>query len=148
MVGQVKRGFTLIELAMTLLVLALAVGITAPSIARSVDAVRTRAQVAGIATFLRAAREHAVTRNRVYEVRIRTDEGLVELRGRDTAPTTRRLAPGLLVTADPPAARVIIFLPQGQSSGGRLRVEMPGRRAYLITVDALTGRVATRLLDL
>jgi len=148
MVGQVKRGFTLIELAVTLFVLALAVAVTAPSIGRGVDAVRTRAEVAGIATFLRAARDHAVTRNRAYQVRIRTDEGLVELRGGDTAPTTRRLAPGLLVTADPPTARVITFLPQGQSSGGRLRVEMPGRRAYLITVDALTGRVATRLLDL
>lgn len=143
-----KRGFTLIELSVTLLILALAVGVTAPSIARGVDAVRTRAEVAGIATFLRGARDRAVTRHRKYEVRIKTDEGLVELLGGDSAPATRRLAPGLIVTADPPTARVITFLPQGQSSGGRLRVEMPGRRPYLITVDALTGRVAIRLLDL
>ena len=143
-----KRGFTLIELSVTLLILALAVGVTAPSIARGVDAVRTRAEVAGIATFLRGARDHAVTRNRKYEVRISMDEHLVELTGGDSAPATRRLAPGLIVTADPPTARVITFLPQGQSSGGRLRVEMPGRRAYMITVDALTGRVSTRLLDL
>jgi prepilin-type N-terminal cleavage/methylation domain-containing protein len=144
----VKRGFTLIELVVTLFVLALAVGVAAPSIARGVDTVRTRAEAAGIATFLRAAREHAVTRNRAYEVRVRTDEGLVELRSGDAVSATRRLAPGLRVTADPPAARVITFLPQGLSSGGRLRVEMPGRRAYLISVDALTGRVATRRLDL
>jgi prepilin-type N-terminal cleavage/methylation domain-containing protein len=144
----VKRGFTLIELVVTLFVLALAVGVAAPSIARGVDTVRTRAEAAGIATFLRAAREHAVTRNRTYEVRVRTDEGLVELRSGDAVSATRRLAPGLLVTADPPAARVITFLPQGLSSGGRLRVEMPGRRAYLISVDPLTGRVATRRLDL
>lgn len=143
-----KRGFTLIELVVTLFVLALAVGVAAPSIARGVDTVRTRAEAAGIATFLRAAREHAVTRNRAYEVRVRTDEGLVELRSGDAVSATRRLAPGLRVTADPPAARVITFLPQGLSSGGRLRVEMPGRRAYLISVDALTGRVATRRLDL
>ncbi len=143
-----KRGFTLIELVVTLFVLALAVGVAAPSIARGVDTVRTRAEAAGIATFLRAAREHAVTRNRAYEVRVRTDEGLVELRSGDAVSATRRLAPGLRVTADPPAARVITFLPQGRSSGGRLRVEMPGRRAYLISVDPLTGRVATRRLDL
>ncbi len=143
-----KRGFTLIELVVTLFVLALAVGVAAPSIARGVDTVRTRAEAAGIATFLRAAREHAVTRNRAYEVRVRTDEGLVELRSGDAVSATRRLAPGLRVTADPPAARVITFLPQGLSSGGRLRVEMPGRRAYLISVDPLTGRVATRRLDL
>ena len=47
MVGQVKRGFTLIELVVTLFVLALAVGVAAPSIARGVDTVRTRAEAAG-----------------------------------------------------------------------------------------------------
>jgi hypothetical protein len=30
------------------------------------------------------------------------------------------------------------------SSGGRLTVETAGPRTYIITVDALTGRVATR----
>lgn len=146
MVDQVKRGFTLIELAVTLFVLALAVGVAAPSIARGVDTVRTRAEAAGIASLLRAAREHAVTRNRPYEVRVVTEEGLVELRSGDAVSAIRRLPPGLRVTADPPA-RVISFQPQGLSSGARLRVEMPGHRAYLITVDALTGRVATRRVD-
>jgi len=38
------------------------------------------------------------------------------------------------------------WVPAGLSSGARLRVEMAGR-GYLITVDPLTGRVATRRLD-
>ena len=41
-----------------------------------------------------------------------------------------------------------VFLPKGVTSGGRLRVEMPGRRGYLITLDALTGRVSTQRLEL
>jgi len=144
----VKRGFTLIELAVTLFVLALAVGVAAPSIARGTDTLRTRAEAAGIATFVRAAREHAIARNHPYEVRVRTDQGLIELRSGDAVTARRRLAPGLRITVDPPTARVITFLPQGISSGGRLRVEMPGLRSYLITVDALTGRVTTKRLDL
>ena len=143
-----KRGFTLIELVVTLFVLALAVGVAAPSIARGVDTVRTRAEAGGVATFLRAAREKAIIHNQSYEVRVRPAEGLVELRTGDAVSATKRLAAGVRVTADPPSAGTITFLPQGLTNGGRLRVEMPGRQGYLITVNALTGRVSTQRLDL
>jgi hypothetical protein len=79
-------------------------------------------------------------------VQVKSDESIIELRAGDSVPATRRLASGVRVTADPPGARTITFLPQGLSSGGRLRVEMAGR-SYLITVDPLTGRVTTRRLD-
>jgi type II secretion system protein H len=140
------RGFTLIELLVTLFILSLAAAVVAPSVVTGVETLRARTEAAGIATFLRTAREQAVTHNRVYEVRVKSDEGIVELRAGDSVTATRRLAAGVRVTADPPAARTITFLPQGLSSGARLRVEMAGR-GYLITVDPLTGRVATRRLD-
>jgi type II secretory pathway pseudopilin PulG len=38
----------------------------------------------------------------------------------------------------------VTFLPHGMSSGGRFTVETAGPRTYVISVDALTGRVATR----
>jgi len=142
-----KRGFTLIELAVTLLVLALAVAVAAPSLATGLDTVRARAETAGIATFLRAAREKAITHNRPYEVLVRTEDGVIELRTGETVLASRHLALGVRVIADPPTSDTITFLPQGLSSGARLRVEGPGRRAYLVTVDALTGRVATRRVD-
>ena len=143
-----KRGFTLIELAVTLLVIAVAVGVSAPSIARGLDGLRTRAEAAGVATFLRAAREQAITHNRTYDIRVRTDEGLLELRTGDAVRSTRRMATGVHIAIDPPSAPVIAFQPQGVTSGGRLRVEMPGRRGYVITLDALTGRVSTQRLEL
>ena len=143
-----KRGFTLIEVAVTLLIIALAVGVAAPSISRGLDGLRTRAEAAGIATFLRAAREQAITHGQVYEVHVKTDEGFLELRSGDAPPRTRLLASGVRVTADPPSAQIISFLPQGVTSGGRLRVEIPGRRGYLIALDPLTGRVSTQPLDL
>ena len=143
-----KRGFTLIELAVTLLVLAVAVGVSAPSIARGLDALRTRAEAAGVATFLRAAREQAITHNRSYEVRVIPEDGVIELRTGDAVRSSRRMATGVHIAADPPSAPVVTFLPRGVTSGGRLRVEMPGRRGYLITLDALTGRVSTRRLEL
>lgn len=142
-----KRGFTLIELAVTLFVLALGVAVAAPSLSRGVDTVRARAETAGLATFLRAARERAITHNRPYEVQVKTEDGVIELRTGETVLASRRLALGVRVIADPPTSRTVTFLPQGLSSGARLRVEGPGRRAYLVTVDALTGRVATRRIE-
>ena len=146
MMERKTRGFTLIELVVTLFVLSLAASVVAPSVVSGVGTLKARAETAGIATFLRGAREQAVTHNRTYEVRVKSEEGIVELRTGNTVPATRRLAPGLRVTADPPAAQIITFLPQGLSSGSRLRVEMAGR-GFLITVDPLTGRVATRRAD-
>jgi len=143
-----KRGFTLVELAVTLLVLALAVSVSAPSLARGVDTVRARAETAGIATFLRGARERAVTSNRVYEVQVKTEEGVIELRTGETVLAVRRAAPGVRVSLDPPTSGTVTFLPQGLSSGAQLRVEGPGRRAHLVIVNALTGRVTTRRLEI
>ena len=140
------RGFTLIELAVTLFVLSLAATVVAPSVVTGVETLRARTEAAGIATFLRGAREQAVTHNRASEVRVKSDEGIIELRTGDSAPATRKLATGVRVTADPAAGHIITFLPQGLSSGAHLRVEMGGR-GYLITVDPLTGRVTTRRLD-
>jgi len=142
-----KRGFTLIELAVTLFIMALGVAVAAPSLARGLDTVRARAETAGIATFLRAAREKAITHNRPYEVLVRTEEGVIELRSGEKVLASRHLALGVRVTADQPTSGSVAFLPQGLSSGARLRVEGPGSRAYLVTVDALTGRVATRRSD-
>jgi len=142
-----KRGFTLLELAVTLFVLALGVAVAAPSLSRGVDTVRARAETAGIATFLRAARERAITHNRPYEVEVKTEDGVIELHAGQRVLASRRLALGVRVLADPPTSRTVTFLPQGLSSGARLRVEGPGSRVYLVTVDALTGRVATRRLD-
>jgi prepilin-type N-terminal cleavage/methylation domain-containing protein len=142
-----KRGFTLIELAVTLFVLALGVAVAAPSLSRGMDTVRARAETAGIATFLRAARVQAITHNRPYEVRVKTEDGVIELRTGETVLASRRLALGVRVIADSPTSHTVTFLPQGLSSGARLRVEGPGHRAYLVTVDALTGRVATRRSD-
>jgi len=148
----VTRGYTLIEVVVVLLVLALAAGVVVPAIGRSADTLRLRAEVAGVASFLRAAREQAITREMPYEVGVDSEASVLVLRvsagdAGQSAPAvraTKRLSPRLRLEADPPSARVITFFPQGLSSGGRFRIEAPGAVVYLVTVDPVTGRVATR----
>ena len=143
---RVKRGFTLIELAITLLVLAIAAVIVAPSVSRSLDGLRARAEVSGFVGFLRAAREQAVTRGETQEVHLdpQTLTLLITTEGGQAVRSTRGFAYLLRIEADPPNARTVTFRPEGLSSPARFYLVAPGDRRYVVTVDPLTGRVASR----
>ena len=119
-----QRGFTLLELIVALLVIALAVGFAVPAIGRSTESLRVRAEVAGFAAMLRHARERAIV----------TSTAQAEVR------ETRPLSERLTIDADPPPALTVRFEPQGGSNGGDFRVSS-GTIVYRVTVDALTGRV-------
>lgn len=154
---RMKRGYTLIEVVVVLLVIAVALAVGVPAIGRGADGLRVRAEAAGVANFMRAAREQAVTRNRSYEVRVDSEAGVLMLipsatggtggTGAGLVQSMRRVAAPVRIAADPPLRRTVTFLPQGLSSGGTFRVEAPGPRVYVITVDAITGRVVTRRVD-
>jgi prepilin-type N-terminal cleavage/methylation domain-containing protein len=142
------RGYTLIEVVVVLAVLAVAAAVVGPAVGRAANGVKARAEVAAVAGFLRSAREQAVTRQRPYEVVLEPEARALVLRGTGreadgSVQASRYLSPRLRMAAEPASARQVTFLPQGMSSGARFRIDAPGRRAYLVTVDALTGRVRT-----
>jgi prepilin-type N-terminal cleavage/methylation domain-containing protein len=148
----VTRGFTLIEVVTVLLILALAAGVVAPSVGRSLDGLKLRAEVAGVASFLRAARERAITRDIPFQVEIDVEARSLTLRpapAERAAPlerplTVKQLSGSIRIAAEPPSARTIRFLPHGFSSGGRLLIEAPGPVVYEVAVDPIIGRVTTR----
>ena len=139
-----SRGFTLIELAITMLVVALAAAVVAPSMQRGLESLRLRTEVAGVTSFLRAARERAITRRAPVEVAVEAEGRALVLRHGVDTERVRRLT-ALRVEADPPSAPPLTFLAHGASTGGRFRLEAPGSVVYTVTVEPLTGRVtATR----
>lgn len=136
-------GFTLLELLVTLLVLALALGLTAPMLGRSTEAIRARAEIAGFSAVLRHARERAITSGTPHAVVIEPDAHRMVVRagGPDgEIRHTRTLPERVIVEASPSPALTVRFEPQGGSSGGDFRVAAGGV-AYRVTVDPLTGRV-------
>ncbi len=138
-----QRGFTLLELIITLLVIALAVGLTVPAIGRSTESLRVRTEVAGFSAMLRHARERAiVTRTPQAVVIDPAAHRVSRLAGGPEGEVreTRALSERLTVDADPPPALTVRFEPQGGSSGGDFRLSSGGV-VYRVTVDALTGRV-------
>lgn len=136
------RGFTLLELVVTLFVLGLAAVLATPVIGRTTDTLRTRAEVARFAAMLRHAREQAITTNRPYRVVIDPpDRRVTIVAGEDEIRETRVLPPQFEVRpVSNPAALSVRFEPQGVSNGGDFRF-VAGRVVYRVTVDALTGRV-------
>ena len=138
-----SRGFTLLELVITLSIVALAVGLAVPTIARSTDAIRARADVAGFAAMMRHARERAIVTRTSQAVvvdpaarRLSLMSGGPEGEVRESRTLPERLS----IEAEPPPALTVRFEPQGGGSGGDFRLTS-GNVVYRVTVDALTGRV-------
>jgi general secretion pathway protein H len=137
------RGFTLLEVIVTLFVVALAVGIVVPTVGRSTDSIKARAEVARFSAILRHTRERAITARKAHAVVIdpQAHKMTVHTGGPDgEVRETRTLPARLLVEATPPPALTVRFEPQGTSSGGQFRL-VSGTITYHVTVDPLTGRV-------
>jgi len=139
------RGFTLLELIVTLFVIALATAIVMPAIGRGTEGLRVRAEVAGFSAFLRGAREQAVTTRQDLLVTVDPTARLVIEETADNQVRARHSLPdGISIEADPPGALTVRFSPEGFSTGGAFRVASEGGVAYRVTLDPLTGRVRSR----
>ena len=135
------RGFTLLELIVTLVVLAVAVGLVAPTIGRSTEALRTRAEVAGFSATFRHAREQAITTREPYTVAVNpTNRLVIVTTGEDEVRWTRTISSRVDIRAETPGSLAVRFEPQGTSSGGEYRLSS-GKITYRVTVDPVTGRV-------
>ena len=136
-------GFTLLELIITLAILAVVVALVTPSIGRSTEAVRMRAEVAGFSALLRHARERAIVSQKPQAVVIEVANQRMTLRAGGTdgeIRQSRALPDRLTIEATPPPALTVRFDAQGGSSGGDFRLTSGGI-TWRVTVDPLTGRV-------
>jgi general secretion pathway protein H len=135
------RGFTLLELIVTLFVIALAVGVVGPAIGRSTDGLRARADVAGFSSFFRHAREQAITRGEALRVVVEPGaRRLTIVAGEGEIRRTRVFSERLVIDPATPSALTVRFEPEGRSTGGEYRLAT-GATAYRVTVDPITGRV-------
>jgi prepilin-type N-terminal cleavage/methylation domain-containing protein len=134
------RGFTLLEVVLTLFVLALLAGVSVPMIGRSTEAIRARAEVAGFSAVLRHAREQAIATQRPHEVVVDPIEHRVAIVADEKTIKERSFAGRFTVET---TASTVRFEPHGVSSGGEFRVTS-GAVSYRVTIDSLTGRVKAR----
>lgn len=138
-----SRGFTLLELVLTLFVVALAVALAVPAIGRATETIRARADAAAFTALLRHAHERAITTRERLSVVVDPAERRVTIASAEAVRETRTLSPRVRIEASPPPALTVRFEPGGWSSGGDFRLTS-GPVSYRVTVDAVTGRVRTQ----
>ncbi len=136
------RGFTLIEVIVVLVIMALAYGLVVPALSSVLDGPRLDRAARQMVASLREARSTALIDGRT--VRFTVDPASREWRHGDRRGA---LDDEIAFRLDaPPAGRgagaapSILFFPDGGSTGGRLTLAT-GERRRLIAVDWLTGRV-------
>jgi general secretion pathway protein H len=138
------RGFTLLELLVVMVIVALLVALVPPLFSGAVPGARLKGAARDLAVELRYARSHAITRNQDMEVRLNLEPPAYAVPGR--APRT--LPEGVKIQVVSATSRRVLqptsyrvrFFPDGSSSGAQITLS-GGSRSYRIGVDWLTGRV-------
>lgn len=156
-----NKGFSLIELAVVLVLMSLSIALIAPSLSRFSKSVELKASAQKIGAILRNYRSEAVNKGRVYqvlfdsnrmEVRVLSvvrDDEKDESENKEARETkTYSLPPGVQIKeietesaqypADLPA---IEFYPNGGSNGGNIHLDARDHQGYRIKVHFLTGSV-------
>jgi general secretion pathway protein H len=142
--GRGAAGFTLLEMIVVLVVLALVAGIVVGRGPVHSEALNERAAVADIVAGLRGARGRAIAANRAVLVVVNGAQGSLSIDGLPAfrAPPGMALAAATGLGGSPgPRLTGISFAPDGSSSGGRIMLA-DGAKRVVVGVDWLTGRVS------
>ena len=131
---QLARGFTLIEMLVVIVIMGLALSITAGFVARPNTALELSGATARVAGALRLARMRAITEGQPVATMPAVDGHGLQMGG-------QTLSVGPNISLEIPERRPILFFRDGSASGGTFYVSARGMRRVL-QVDWLTGRVS------
>lgn len=147
-----RGGFTLLELILVLLMMALIAGLTTPFVMSTLDRIRLDSEVRNVASALRYARSEAIARKIRFTFNADIESGRYWLAGPagGDALQARVLDQGIRFKqftneqeTRTDGTFVIHFFPQGNSSGGTIHLEVAGQDAdetgYVIRVSPVTG---------
>ncbi|MFN3628826.1 MAG: GspH/FimT family protein [Casimicrobiaceae bacterium] len=144
-------GFTLMELLVVLVLVAVVVALAPPLWSNAVPVAEHRAAARQVAQMLKAARGEAVARRVDVPVEFDLSARTVRLIAPTSAATANRtytLPEGIAIELTTTVAETqsaergsVRFYPDGGSSGGRVTLRV-GERGLRIDIDWLSGRIA------
>ena len=158
-----ERGFTVIELLVVMIIIAIAFFAVRPSLMHSVYANQNRAALRDLAGMLGGARTQAITRGRLVRVLVAPGSGEVWAE-MQTDPTLDRsqfetvpiggrttlVLPEYVGVADLQVGgaegnarkeSVIYFYPDGRTTGASLALQCANGEAFLVEISPVTGKV-------
>ena len=136
-----SRGFTLVELMVVMVIIALVMGLVATSMSRSISGAEARAASRKLVASLRYTRARAILDKQEQVFQINTEDRSYQAPGRkqvnlpegvDLTVTTARSE----ITSE--AVSGIRFFPDGGSTGGHIELTVNDRE-YRVNVAWLTG---------
>ncbi len=157
-----RRGFSLIELVVVLVIISLSVVLVAPSLSRLSSTVEMKTTAKKVSAILRNYRSEAINRGRVYQVLFDSDlnevriqpvalpeeEGENQGKEENIRPKVYAIPKGVHIgevkvesTQYPSDFPTIEFYAGGGSNGGTITLNSPDRQEYKIEVNFLTGVV-------
>jgi len=134
-----ERGVTLIELLVVVTLIALAAGISYPSIAGGLDSLRLRSASDAMVGFLNVALERADRRQQAIEIRISPKENVLAARSADNGFTRVLELPEHVHIANPVEMRRFLLYPGGAVPAIQIEIETENGRHRLVSVDPVTG---------
>jgi len=155
-----KKGFSLLELMVVLILMSVTIALVAPSLSRLSRTVELKGAVKKVSAILRYCRSEATNKGQTYQALF--DLNLREIRIQSTAlkqeedakgeakvfEKTYLLPEGIRMKGvDIPSSQDtsnlprIEFYPTGGSNGGEILLDTQDRRGYKIKVDFVTGTV-------
>jgi prepilin-type N-terminal cleavage/methylation domain-containing protein len=155
-----KKGFSLVELTIVLLIIGLSISLVIPSLSHILKTAELTGAAKRVSAVLRYGRSEAINRGQVYQILFDSDLGQVKVQlmesteGKEEGKSQQkiyRLPHGVRIKevkvdsfqypSDLPA---IEFYPNGGSNGGSILIDNQEDKSYKIHVDFLTGSVAIK----
>lgn len=140
-----RRGFTLLELLVVLILLGAAAAVVIPSFTGSFGGIQLDTAARDLVTRMKQARGAAVSRQRVHRIFLLPPQGPDEpfayvLTDEYEQPIKHYSPPkGVSYFEELSEPLVFSFYPNGRSSGGRLGLKNEAGRKILIEVSPITG---------
>jgi len=141
-----NRGFTLIELMVVLLLIALVIGIATGGLSKGLEKMRMRSAGHDLVAALRYTRGQAIVSGEEKKLEVDVDKRSYQAPKRSVQELPKGLTLKLLTAASErtgTSTGAIRFFPDGSSTGGRVRL-IAGEHASDVEVAWLTGEVRLR----
>jgi general secretion pathway protein H len=142
-----SEGFTLLELILVVLVIALAVGVSYPSFTRGTAAVQLRTSARDVMNTMRYARERAITEQQTFLVSANPETGTLVMTdeigdGARSYTLPREVRIDRLVLDGEPLREgpfIVRFLPNGSAAAAEIQLRSATGSAVRIVTDPITG---------
>lgn len=150
MLKTVRNGFTLIELVLVLFVIGIASALAVGILYRSMDNIRLKTSAKDVSASLRYARSQAVAEKKIYSFVMNNNRYGLYTEPHDKSDAgqdktsfvfQKTLPQGIAAEYNESEDIRIDFYPQGDSTGGEIRLRNEKGSELLITVEKITGKV-------